>query len=293
MRRCRRTATPLSPDLRLVAVAGPELTDPRAPRVREARRLTRRGQRAEQRRFLAEGAPAVAEALAAAAAGEVAVHGLFVTTSAADRHHDLVALAGRSGVPVHTGSDRVLAALSDTVTPQGLVAVCGYLDRPLDAVLSGSPRLVAVLADVRDPGNAGSVVRAADAAGADAVVFSRGSVDPYNAKVVRASVGGVFHLPLVTDADLPGCFAALRAAGLQVLAADGAGAVDLDAAEAEGLVGRPTAWVFGNEAWGLPSPLREAADAVVRIPIHGRAESLNLATAAALCLYASARAQRR
>jgi len=150
--------------------------------------------------------------------------------------------------------------------------------------------LIAICADVRDPGNAGTVVRCADAAGADAVVFAGHSVDPYNPKTVRASVGSLFHLPIAVEPDPAAAVRAAQAAGLVVLAADGAGEIDLD--EADDLLNRPTAWLFGNEAWGLPEELAALADHRVRIPIHGRAESLNLSTAAALCLYASARAQR-
>ena len=117
------------------------------------------------------------------------------------------------------------------------------------------------------------------------------SVDPHNGKCVRASVGSVFHLPVLTDLPVADGVAAARAAGLQVLAADGAGTVPLDGAE--GLLARPTLWLFGNEAAGLTDAQRELADEVVAIPIHGRAESLNLAAAAVLCLYASAAAQRR
>jgi RNA methyltransferase, TrmH family len=134
------------------------------------------------------------------------------------------------------------------------------------------------------------VIRAADAAGADAVVFAGDSVDPYNGKAVRASVGGLFHLPIVTGVSVDAAIGALRAAGLGVLVAAGTGDTDLDTSD---LLDRPTAWVFGNEAWGVPVDTVRAADAAVRIPIYGRAESLNLATAAALCLYASARAQRQ
>jgi RNA methyltransferase, TrmH family len=149
-----------------------------------------------------------------------------------------------------------------------------------------------VLASVRDPGNAGSVLRAADAAGADAAVFTSASVDPYNGKCVRASAGSLFHVPLVTRVGLADTVDGLRRAGLTVLAADASGAHDLDEAAEQGLLRGPVAWIFGNEAWGLPTAERALADAVVSVPIHGRAESLNLATAAALCLYASARAQR-
>ncbi len=147
-----------------------------------------------------------------------------------------------------------------------------------------------ICADVRDPGNAGTVIRCADAAGADAVVLAGHSVDPYNPKTVRATVGSLFHLPLARVGDPAEAVSAAQAAGLVVLAAEGRGEVDLF--DAEQILARPTAWLFGNEAWGLPDDLAALADHRVAIPIHGRAESLNLATAAAVCLYASARAQR-
>jgi TrmH family RNA methyltransferase len=186
--------------------------------------------------------------------------------------------------------DRALELLSDSVTPAGVVALCRFLDRPAAHLLEGA-RLVALCADVRDPGNAGTVIRSADAAGADAVVLAGSSVDAYNPKTVRASVGSLFHLPLAVEPDAAAAVRAAQDAGLQVLAADGAGEVDLD--EADDLLAAPTAWLFGNEAWGLPAELAGLADHRVRIPIHGRAESLNLSTAAALCLYASARVHRR
>jgi TrmH family RNA methyltransferase len=197
------------------------------------------------------------------------------------------------------------------VTPQGLVAVCATVDRPLTDVLDElaarpGPVLVAVLAHVRDPGNAGTVLRAADAAGADAVLLTEASVDVHNPKCVRSTAGSLFHLPVVQGVELGDVVARLHERGLVVLAADGAGDLDLDdlldelepgrvrAADAEApLLARPTAWLLGNEAWGLPAEHRALADAVVRVPLHGRAESLNLATAATVCLYASARAHRR
>jgi TrmH family RNA methyltransferase len=189
--------------------------------------------------------------------------------------------------------DAALGALTETVTPQGVVALCRFLDRPLDHVLDQAPpRLVTVCADVRDPGNAGTVIRCADAAGADAVVLAGRSVDAYNGKTVRATVGSLFHVPLAIEPDPAHAVRMLQEHGLTVLAADGAGEADLDHAADDGLLARPTAWLFGNEAWGLPRELAGLADQRVRIPIHGRAESLNLATAAAVCLYASARAQR-
>jgi RNA methyltransferase, TrmH family len=190
----------------------------------------------------------------------------------------------------HVVDDRALASLSDSVNPQGVVAVCRFLDRPLDHVLDRNPVLVAICADVRDPGNAGTVIRSADAVGADAVVLSGHSVDAYNPKTVRASVGSLFHLPIASVTDTGAAVRAAQAAGLVVLAADGGGEVPLF--EADDLLAQPTAWLFGNEAWGLPDELAQLADHRVAIPLHGRAESLNLATAAAVCLYASARARR-
>jgi TrmH family RNA methyltransferase len=187
----------------------------------------------------------------------------------------------------------VFAALAQTVTPQGLVAVCDFLDTSLPSILAANPKLVTVLAQVRDPGNAGTVIRCADAAGAEAVVLTDASVDVYNPKCVRASAGSLFHLPVTVDVQAAAGVDALRSAGLTVLAADGAGTIDLTEAAERGLLARPTAWIFGNEAWGLPAETRALADEVVRVPVYGRAESLNLATAAAVCLYASATAQRK
>ena len=201
--------------------------------------------------------------------------------------------AGAALVPEAPGGmvtlvdDRALAALSDSVTPAGVVAVCRFVDVPLDDLLRHSSPPLVICADVRDPGNAGTIVRTADAVGAGGVVFAGQSVDPYNPKTVRATVGSLFHLPVSVVPDAAAAVTAARRAGMDVLAADGAGEVDLF--EAGDLLAAP-AWLFGNEAWGLAPELAELADHRVRIPIAGRAESLNLATAAALCLFESARA---
>jgi len=268
------------------------LSSVRSARVRTLRQLSRRSARHEQRTFLAEGLPSVREVVDAVQRGQARVQELLVAATPADDVAAVVEQARVAGVRVTTCSSEVLAALSETVAPQGVIAVCDFLDEPLDTVLAAKPRLVMVLAAVRDPGNAGAVVRVADAAGADAVIVSAQSVDPYNGKAVRSAAGSLFHVPLVNDADLPSTVTSLRAAGLQILAADGSGVCDLDDAERDGSLARPTAWIFGNEAWGLPDELLALADEVVRIPLYGRAESLNLATAAALCGYASARAVR-
>ena len=261
---------------------------PRTPRVVAARRLQRRRERDATGRFLAEGPQAVREALS----GPRAVVELFGTPAALDRYVDLAAAAAGADVPVSEVTDEALAALTETVAPQGLVAVCQHLDVSLETALARAPRLVAVLAGIRDPGNAGTVLRTADAAGAAAVVFAGDAVDPYNGKCVRSSAGSLFHVDVVRERDPVAVLASMRAAGLAVLAATGHGEDDLDDLADAGRLAVPTAWLFGSEAHGLPGELAEAADAQVRVPLHGRAESLNLAAAAAVCLYASARAQR-
>jgi TrmH family RNA methyltransferase len=248
-------------------------------RVKEARKLSRRSVRTERRLFLADGPKAVEGALAV----EGCVVEVFATPAALAQHAVLLADA-----PVTLVDERALASLSDSVSPAGVVAVCRHLDAPLEHVVAVSARLLAICADVRDPGNAGTVIRTADAAGADAVVLAGRSVDAYNPKTVRSTVGSLFHLPFAIEPDPSVAVRAAQARGLTVLAADGAGEVDLFEADLSG----PTAWLFGNEAWGLPEELAALADHRVAIPIHGRAESLNLSTAAAVCLYASARAQR-
>ncbi|MCZ0979040.1 RNA methyltransferase [Streptomyces diastatochromogenes] len=270
----------------------PELISPRSPRVVAARRLAKRNFRGKDRLFIAEGPQAVREAVEHRGRRRAHLVELFTTVEAAERYDAIVDAARAAGARVHFASDTVLAEVSQTVTPQGLVGVCRFLDSPFEDIIAAKPKLVAVLAHVRDPGNAGTVLRCADAAGADAVVLTDASVDLYNPKSVRASVGSLFHLPVAVGVPVEQAVAGLKSAGVRILAADGAGQDDLDDELDAGTMGGPTAWIFGNEAWGLPEETRALADAVVRVPIHGKAESLNLATAAAVCLYASARAQR-
>jgi len=250
-------------------------------RVKDARRLSRRSERHERRRFLADGPKAVEGALEAGCVVEV-----FATQDASEQY---AALLGRAPA-VSLVDDRALASLSDSVTPAGVVAVCSMLDVPLESAFAAAgsgPTLVVIAADVREPGNAGTLVRTADALGAGAVVLAGHSVDLYNPKTVRASVGSVFHLPIAVEPDPAAAIGAARAAGLVVLAADGAGEVALS--DVGGLLTGPVGWLFGNEAWGLPAALAGLADHRVRVPIPGRAESLNLATAAAICLYETGR----
>lgn len=206
---------------------------------------------------------------------------VFATEAALDRFGSLL-----DGAPVQLVTDRAAKALSDTVTPVGLVAVCRLPETSLDDVLASAPRLVAVAVETSEPGNAGTLIRLADAMGADAVILAGNSVDPYNGKCLRSSAGSIFALPVVQAPDTYELLAGLRSAGLQVLATTLDGETPLPTAD----LTKPTAWLFGSEAHGLAADVAAAADARVRIPMRGSAESLNVAAAASICLYESAQA---
>lgn len=270
------------------------LDNPRSSRVRAVAQLARKEVRADTRRFLLEGPQAVSEALQYR---PELLHDLFATPTALERHPDLGRAAAAAGLPVVFVTEQVLDAMADTVTPQGVVAVCEQFPTSVKDVFGpvpgddGLPGVVAVLEQVRDPGNAGTIIRAADAAGAQAVVMTGRSVDPYNPKVVRSTTGSLFHVPVSVGVTLEAAVERARAAGYTVLAADVSGD-DLPVVRADGMLAGPTAWVFGNEARGLTAEDLALVDRAVRVPIYGRAESMNLATAASVCLYESAFAHR-
>ena len=291
----------------------PLMSNPRADRVKEAAKLTGRPARLKTGRFLAEGPQAVREALVAhrdalAAGRPGVVVEAYATQACLERLPELEELA--EGAALRLATDEVLAAMADTVSPQGIVAVCRIPSPTLQDVLGARPKLLAVMCEVRDPGNAGTILRAADSAGADAVVLTASSVDIYNPKAVRSTVGSLFHLPVVTGVEFEELAEAVKEAGITVLAADGYGSEDLDALQDASSLRRlapeaadpaaagprlenPTAWLFGNEAQGLSDAELSSADFRVAVPVYGQAESLNVGTAATVCLYASARAQNR
>jgi TrmH family RNA methyltransferase len=259
------------------------ITSPSNPAVRAARKLARPSARTRaDGRFLLEGPEGIRAALEAGHRPD----SLLATERAAARHAGLVNLARQRGAQVTLVAEPVLAALAATTTPQGLVAVLPSVLRPLEA-LPPSPRLVCVLAEVRDPGNAGTVLRAADAFGADAVDTPRGSVDPQSPTAARAAAGSLFHLPVVAGAPWPALRAALRERGLRLVGADPHAAATV----AQAPLADPVALVLGNEAHGLPAEVAADLDLAVRIPLAGRAESLNLAAAAAVLLYETSRQQ--
>jgi RNA methyltransferase, TrmH family len=256
--------------------------------LRAARRLLRRKDRHTARRFLVEGRQATTEALRRPG---TAIE-LIVADDSVDQHRDVLDMASDLGVPIAVGSTRDVAELSATVTPQGLVAICHMIDVSAAEALAGAPRLVLLCDQIRDPGNLGTVIRCADAFGADAVLVSRDSVDVYNTKTVRATTGSLVHLPLALAVDFAEAVTLARESGLQIFGADAAAPYTINDLALSDELAQPTMWVMGNEAWGLAPEHQALLDRLVALPLYGRAESLNLSTAAAVFLYASATAQR-
>jgi RNA methyltransferase, TrmH family len=256
------------------------ITSTQNKRVVQAARLKKRAMREKDRCFLVEGVQGVAEALGS----EGVVREIFHTGAAEPRLEVVLRAAEGQGVPVRPVTADVMAHLTSTVTPQGVVAVARFVDVLLGEALLGAS-CVPILVEVRDPGNAGTILRSADASGADAVVFTRSSVDVYNQKTVRATAGSLFHVPVVREVDPAKAVTELRAGGFTVLAAAADGQDSLYDVD----LSRPTAVMFGNEAKGLAADAVAMADRTVRVPIAGRAESLNLAAAATLVLFEAAR----
>ena len=253
------------------------LTSARNPKIASAARLRKRALRDHDRRFLLEGSQAVGEALDSGR-----LESLFTSDDLAP-----IALKARQmGVETHLVAGDVVRHLTSTVTPQALVGVAAFLDIRLGEALGTAfeqdpDGCVALLHEVRDPGNAGTVLRSADAAGASAVVFSETSVDVYNPKTVRASAGSIFHLSIVRGATTIEAIEHARGLGARVLAMSAESDADLYRTDLSG----PVVFVFGNEAHGLSEEILGAADARVRVPQSGRAESLNLAAAATVCMF--------
>jgi len=184
-----------------------------------------------------------------------------------------------------TVSEDVLAAMSDTQQPQGVLAVCGLIARDLDDIAHEGTWVV--LDRANDPGNAGTVIRTAEACGATAVLLTEGSVDPHNGKCARATAGAIFRIPIVTGVTWEQIRHA--ASGRRLIATSGTGDCELGSAAATSLLKGPVIWIFGTEAHGLSPLVLSQADVRLRIPMSGEVESLNLASAAAMCLWESCR----
>ncbi|MEB4615924.1 TrmH family RNA methyltransferase [Leucobacter sp. M11] len=260
------------------------IENPRSPRVRRVAKLAKKSERQATGAFLLEGPQALREALLYRP--ELLVD-IFATPAALERHRDIAQLLRDHDREAELITDEVLASMADTVSPQGVIAVCRMFPVSAREIFAAGPKLIAVLQEIRDPGNAGTILRAADAAGADGVILTGNSIDVYNPKVVRSTTGSLFHVPVAVLPEAAEVAALCAEYGLQFIAADVAGE-DLAEARSDGSLRRPTAWLFGNEARGLDDEVRALADRSLRVPSYGSAESMNLATAASVCLYESA-----
>lgn len=254
------------------------------PSVRDARRLRRRRGRFETGRMLVEGPHAVTEALDH-------LINVFVTDDPSPAVRDALDRCAARDVPTLTVTDRALDALADARTPQGIVGVATRPPASLSTLDHAT--LLVVLDRIADPGNLGTVVRTADAAGADGVIVTAGSVDPSNAKAVRSSAGSVFHLPVVDGVDPAEVGVFCRSTGIALIAAVPESTQRYDRMSYD----TPSAIVFGNEAHGVSDAMLAQVWATVSVPMHrgtrsgyrGHAESLNLATSAAVVLFEIAR----
>lgn len=290
-----------------------------ADRVKRYRSLQQSSARKRNGLFLIEGPNSVFSALATS---PEKIETLYLTPEAAERHTHITGLLesfnerglkpfGKPIAQLTLATDEVISTISENA--QGVLAVgrtpeFGFgkqfetADQIVDLALThydnngvaSGPFLIAILNNVRDPGNAGTVIRTADAMGADLVVLTGDSVEITNPKVIRSSAGSVFHgANVVPFKDLPALVAALKSRNWQVYAATGGRWPCKNIYDDDLNLELPTAWIFGNEAWGLTDDDAALADEKVSIPIYGNAESLNLAIAAAICLFASSSAQRR
>lgn len=277
-------------------MAALRLKDASRTQLQRAQRLHRREQRARRGQTLVEGPQAVLEALVHAPGS---VRDLYATRRAMERRQDVAAAAAEAAVWTHVLDEETMWDLSGD--GQGLVAVAEVPANPEPREALTGARLAVATLDVSDPGNLGTIVRTADAAGAGAVLIGRGSVELYAPKVIRAAAGSHFHLPCARGVEPEEIVAAAHAAGMQVLAADGAGEWDLpvlvNAAHEARILGvppecpdlrDPVLWILGNEARGFAGRRIEGIDARVAIPIYGRAESLNVSMACAVTAYLTA-----
>lgn len=256
----------------------PDILGPNSGLVAGARALLKPRERRDQQLFLVEGPQAVREALAAG----------YVQTLLVDHTRDAV-MEEFGSVADALVSPKAIDVLTETEQPQGVVAICAMPKRGLDDVIASNPTLVAVCVEINDPGNLGTIIRTADAAGADALLVTTGSADIYNGKVIRSSAGSIFHLPVVQHVDANAALSALTSIGITSYGLAGGGSTSLFELD-NALLQQPTAWWLGSEAHGLPLDVLSRMQPV-SIPMQGSAESLNVATAGGIALFASARAR--
>ena len=252
-------------------------------RLKTFRSLMLKQGRTRNGAFLVEGPQAVGEALRSK---PEAIKTVLMTDIARVSHSDLLQLVLQTGTEFLEASDVDISRLSQAQSPQGVIAISRFIDVKLETLPTDQNAQFIFLNNIRDPGNLGNIIRTADAAGVAGVLLTSGSVDIYNPKVVRASTGSIFNVPIVTGVALEECIASLKQFGIRVIAADVSGRSISDL-EQQTIFHNAIVWLFGNEAHGLSNDDIAVADEVVSVPIFGRAESLSLQTAAAICVYQS------
>jgi RNA methyltransferase, TrmH family len=253
----------------------------RSTKVSNALELLNKRDRELRSEFLVEGAHGVEEVIAANLAKQI-----FVTKEFALANNVLMSKAANARISIFETDPIAIEKLSETLSPQGIVAVAAYVAKDLEKEDLLTANFVVILSNVREPGNAGSIIRVADAAGADLVIFAGTCVDPHNGKVVRSSAGSIFNVKVRQADDVAETLRALTQTNHNIYIADGNAQMswsDID-------LKNPVAWVLGNEAWGVSNEDAPVGQRVA-IPIYGKAESLNVATAAALCLYETAKSR--
>ncbi len=226
---------------------------------------------------MAEGLQALREALNS----NLRIECLFFTAEGENQLTAYADILAQRDMRAFRVSEGVFAKLSTTTNPQGVLVIMDFVDRSADDILEAGWEPQVLVNQVRDPGNVGAIIRAADAAGAGAVIIGTGSADLYNPKTVRATAGSMFHIPIAVDVNLEDYARKLRERGIRVLAASAQAEETIWDADLKESV----AVMLGNEAWGFAAGDEQMADEIVKIPIFGRAESLNVAEAASVFLY--------
>lgn len=256
-----------------------ELTGLQNPLVKAAAELKQKKYRQQRGEFLAEGLRTVEEAVAFKAAQQ-----LFYTATEDERTLRLLEQAAALQVKLVCVSEAVMKKIADTETPQGIIAVCRMQEKPLEQLLA-SGRMLLVLDRVGDPGNIGTMLRTADAAGVGGIILLKGTADIYAPKTVRSSMGSLFHVPILSGVTEQEFIDNAKKAGYQLLVTALGGADNLYQADLKGRL----AFVMGNEAGGVSATLLQQADKRVFIPMCGKAESLNVAMAAGIIMFEAMR----
>lgn len=262
------------------------ITSSRNDKVRYVEKLARRRYRYQEGRFVAEGPRLVGEALASGAR----LHSLYLAPELFDANgwKGLLSLLP-DGLPVYELTPALFRQVASTEAPQGILAVVEMRSWTWRDCCAGASPLAVIVDGLQDPGNLGAILRAAEALGGSGVVLGEGTADPYNAKTVRATMGAVYRLPVAHSQELAEVIPQMKARGMQVLVASaraGRPVYEVDWC-------LPTAVVLGNEGAGVSPALAALADAAIRIPMPGRAESLNVGMAAGILLYEAMRQRTR